>query len=227
MKKTKNFSFSDFVSFSESLVDSLDAVSTKIEEVTNQITTLETVLEGGDAPVEEPVAAEENVVTDEVAPEASEESTVDTEVSTENTDAEEPAVEENVEVTTVPEGTEEVASEETPAEDAPVSEEANDAAAIDAMSTEDENFSDNFIVVGLKNRPWGNKVISSKEFSETEHRKLIPTTFSTKAQAQRALTAYNVNGENFSIKVQHNSNIVNMSEKESRYNTVKSIFNMQ
>jgi len=257
MAKTKNFSFSGFMAFSESLVDSLETISNKIEEVTNQITTLETVLEGDDAaaPTEEPVSAEENV---EVV-----------DATDANTDAEIPAEEEPTEVA-VEEGVEETVptseeapadanaeevTEETPAdanadasvettaeeETAPVSDEDNDSAAIDAMSTGDENFSDKFMVVGLKNRPWGNRVIAAKDFSEKEHNKIIPTLFSTKAQAQRAMTSYNVNGPaNFSIRYNHinqmfgmnntevksETKVVNASESGSRYDKVKSIFGM-
>lgn len=219
MKTMKNFSFSDFVSFSESLVDSLDAVATKIEEVTNQIETLETVLEGGDAPAaeEEPVAAEENLNSPEETVDATVEEPVADEAPAEDAPAEEPAVEDSV-------------SEEV-TEEAPVSEEDNDAAAIDAMSTGDENFSDKFMVVGRINRPWGNTVINSKDFSEKEYKKLIPTLFSTQAQAQRALTSYNVNGENFSIKYNHVNNLNSQKSEvinasESRYQKVKGIFNM-
>lgn len=220
MKTTKNFSFSEFMSFSESLVDSLDAVASKIEEVTNQIETLETVLEGGDAGEEAPVPAEENVET--------------TTTTAEEGVVEEPVSEETPDVTDdLPgeSGSEEVA--EDSGESTANEEVDNDAAAIDAMSNEEggENFSSKYMVVGRINRPWGNTVIDSKDFSEKEYKKLIPTLFSTKAQAQRALTSYNVNGENFSIKYNHvnqatenKSEVVNMSE--SRYQKVKGLFNM-
>lgn len=213
-KNSKTFSFSEFMSFNESLVDSLDAISDKVTQVTEKLETLEAVIQGDES---ETVAAEDNVAetVEDTVPESAPDVTETDDVTTDESASIDEPVSEPVADDTV---AEDVATESKATVEEPVATDdsaAEDEAAIDAMSEEDTsdtdgNFSNKYLVVGLKQRPWGNVVISEKQFSEDKYRKLIPTVFSTKAQAQRALTSYNITGENFSI----------------RYNNVKSILNM-
>jgi hypothetical protein len=186
------------MNFSESIVDSLEAISSKVDEVTQKIETLETMLgDGGETDsAEENVTEEDSVEVEMGDPSGTDEiaEVSDTEVA--EVPGEEVVTDEvdQAAIDALSEGETPEASEEVPQEV--------------AQDAQEEEFS--YLVVGRINRPWGNTVITSKEFSEKEHRKLIPTNFATRAQAQRALSSYNINGENFSI----------------RYKSVKNLFNM-
>lgn len=182
----KHFSYREFMNFSESLVDSLETISAKLDEVTDKVTTLETVLEGDGAA---DFSGESQLTEDEAAIEAMGGDPNDMMM----------AGEEDMMV----EGGEEVADDEMPEDE---SEEVSE----EEVQEGTEEFSTKYVVVGLKVRPWGNKVIKAKNFSSRIHNKLIPTEFTNFNQAKRALDTYNINGTNFSIRYNNVKNILNM-----------------
>lgn len=179
-----NFSFTDFMGFSENLVNTLELVAEKVDDISNKIAQIEETVgvEGADQAAIDAVAGGDDLGGDVLPTE---------DLGGQGFDSDVP-----------------------PTDDLNGDESTTDMPPAPDVETGDEptpsEFS--FVVVGRRERPWGNTVVSSKEFStnKDKYTKLIPTTFSTQAQAQRALTSYNVNGENFSIRYNNVKNILNM-----------------
>lgn len=177
-----NFSFTDFMGFSENLVNTLELVAEKVDDISNKIAQIEETVgvEGADQAAIDAVAGDD--------------------LGGQNLDSNVPPTDDLSGVDLNGEaGGDESTTDMPPAPDV----ETGDEPAPSEFS---------FVVVGRRERPWGNAVVSTKEFSinKDKYTKLIPTTFSTQAQAQRALTSYNVNGENFSIRYNNVKNILNM-----------------
>jgi len=173
-----NFSFTDFMGFSENLVNTLELVAEKVDDISNKIAQIEETVgvEGADQAAIDAVAGGNDLGGQDLGDDLS-------------------GVDLNGEA-----GGDDTTTDMPPAPD------------VETGSDEPAPSEFSFVVVGRRERPWGNTVVSTKEFSSNKEKynKLIPTTFSTKAQAQRALTSYNVNGENFSIRYNNVKNILNM-----------------
>lgn len=184
-----NFSFTDFMGFSENLVNTLELVAEKVDDISNKIAQIEETVgvEGADQAAIDAVSGGEELGGD--VPQTDDLSGGD-DLS-------------GVDLNGEAGGTDNEGQVDNGMPPAP------DVEAGDGELAPSE-FS--FVVVGRRERPWGNAVVSVKEFStnKDKYTKLIPTTFSTQAQAQRALTSYNVNGENFSIRYNNVKNILNM-----------------
>lgn len=184
MKKA-NFSFTDFMGFSENLVNTLELVAEKVDDISNKIAQIEETVgvEGADQAAIDAVSGGDDIPTEDLGGQdlsGNDLSGVDLNGETGVGD--------------------DTTTDMPPAPDV--------EAGGDGESTSEFSY----VVVGRRERPWGNTVVSTKEFSSNKEKynKLIPTTFSTQAQAQRALTSYNVNGENFSIRYNNVKNILNM-----------------